>query len=77
MLKNNSKFNPKPINVPSEEEYMTNKNPNRTLNLLGSKRDNMDESSREGENKAFKINRLAFSTAFLFQGLVYHEKQYT
>jgi hypothetical protein len=55
MIKNNSKFNPKPTNVPLEEQYMNNKNANRTLNLLGS---NRDEKSRSDDKKALKISSL-------------------
>ncbi len=58
MIKNNSKFSPKPTNEPSEEQYMTNKNASGTLSLLGSKRDNTADNSRGREENNLKINKL-------------------
>lgn len=55
MIKKISKFNPKPTNEPSEEQYMTNKNANETLKL---NRDNMDGEIRGGTKNNFKINEL-------------------
>ena len=58
MLNHINKFNPKSNNVPSEEQYMTNRNAKGTLNLLGSNRDKTDEKSRTEPKKTFKINKL-------------------
>lgn len=58
MTKTISKFNPKPTNEPSEEQYMTNKNANETLRLQGLNRDNMDEKIRGDRKNNFKIKHL-------------------